>query len=131
MDRQKHDITRQLKLRKVKKQAKPEFRRQEIHAQSTLKDVWRRPRGGESKLRKNQKARGSLPSPGYGSPRAARGLTRSGFRPVMVYTASDLQRMDKGRDIAVIGSTVGRKKRFEIATAAEEGGLQVLNFRKK
>ncbi|MBI4176560.1 MAG: 50S ribosomal protein L32e [Candidatus Aenigmarchaeota archaeon] len=124
-------LKKQLKQRKAKKRRKPYFSRQELHAQKTLGDVWRRPRGIDSKLRKKRRARGRLPSPGWGGPASARGLTRGGMRPVMVFNVHGIRELDKQKDIAVIGGSVGRKKKFEIIKAAEDSGVQVFNARKK
>jgi large subunit ribosomal protein L32e len=113
------------KIRKARKT--PRFKRQELWAQAMLKDTWRKPKGRHSKMRKQERGRGRLPKPGYGSPAAVRGLNRQGFREVRVFNISDLSRVDKEKEAAVIASTVGRKKRLEILKRAEELGIAVAN----
>ena len=76
------------KIRKDRKT--PRFKRQELWAQATLKDTWRRPRGKHSKMRKQERGRGRIPKPGYGSPAAVKGLNRQGFREVRVFNVSEM-----------------------------------------
>jgi len=116
-----------LNIRKKQKKRKPEFKRQEISVQKILKRKWRAPKGKHSKLRKHIKARGSHPSPGYGSPRAVRGLDPLGYKLVRVFRPEDLDGINKKEERALIASTVGRKKRFDILKRAEELNIKVKN----
>jgi len=113
------------KIRKSRKT--PRFRRQEIHAQKILKDSWRKPKGRHSKMRKQERGRGRIPKPGYGSPAAVRGLDRQGFRNVRISNAKELGGLNPEREKAVIASGVGRRKRLEILKRAEEKGIAVSN----
>ncbi|MEM7816236.1 MAG: 50S ribosomal protein L32e [Candidatus Aenigmatarchaeota archaeon] len=121
------DEKRLLKIRIRKARKTPRFRRQEIWAQKTLKDKWRRPRGKHSKMRKQERGRGKLPKPGYGSPAAVRDLDREGLRLVRVFNPDELRSINPQAEKAVIASTVGRKKRMEILKRAEEMGIAVSN----
>jgi large subunit ribosomal protein L32e len=116
-----------LGVRKKVKKRKPGFKRQEGYRMVKLKKSWRRPRGRHSKLRKAEKAKGPRPSPGYGSPRSVRGLTRHGYVEVMVSSPEDLDRMDPNKDSALISSTVGRRKREDILKKALDLNIQVIN----
>lgn len=120
-------ISRLLNIRKAKKAKKPGFRRQEGNKYERLENKWRRPRGRHSKLRKSKKSRGKKPSPGYSSPGAVKGLTRKGLVPVYISNINDLRNIDRKTQEAVIRSTVGRKKRLEIAKEAETLGVRVRN----
>ena len=113
------------KIRKDRKT--PRFKRQELWAQATLKDTWRRPRGKHSKMRKQERGRGRIPKPGYGSPAAVKGLNRQGFREIRISNAKELESLDRTKDSAIIASTVGRKKRLEVLRKAEELGINVAN----
>jgi large subunit ribosomal protein L32e len=113
------------KIRKARKT--PRFRRQELWAQATLKDAWRKPKGRHSKMRKQQRGRGRIPKPGYGSPASVRGLDRHGFVLVRVFNPKDLEKLNPERDKAVIAATVGRKNRLEILKKAEELKIAVSN----
>ncbi len=92
-----------------------------------LKKSWRRPKGRHSKLRKGEKAKGKRPSPGYGSPKSVRGLTRTGYVEIRISTPKDLERMDPHKDAALISSTVGRRKRDDIIKKAQELKIHVIN----
>ena len=120
-----------LKSRKSVKKKKPGFSRQEGYRHARLKDSWRRPRGRHSKLRKGEKARGSRPSPGYGSPAATRGLTRQGYREVRVSTVSELEHLNPKEDAVLIASSVGKKKREEILRKADEMKIRISNQRSR
>ncbi len=117
-----------LNLRKKLKKRKPEFKRQELHVKKSLKRTWRSPRGKQSKLRRHKKSRGSHPGPGYGSPRAARGLDALGYRLVRVFRIEDLDKIREPKEErVVIAASVGRKKRLDIIKAAEGKGIKVKN----
>jgi len=118
-----------LKIRKKIKKKKPEFKRQEYSRKKSLDRKWRKPRGLHSKLRKHEKARGALPKPGYGSPSAVRGLSRDGYREVLVRNPGDLVKMDPKEDVAIIAGGVGKKKRLEIMESAEKKNIKVGNHK--
>ena len=119
-------LSKLLRIRKKSKAKKPGFRRQEGYRYERLGDGWRRPRGRHSKLRKGEKPRGKKPSTGFGSPKAVRGLTADGYTPVYVSNAGDLRKVSK-KEIAVVRSGVGKKKRLEIAKEAEKLNVKVRN----
>lgn len=115
-----------LKVRKRVKRKKPGFKRQEGYRLKKLKRAWRRPRGRHSKLRKHEKARGRLPRVGYGSPKSVRGLTRYGYKEVRVSNPNDLEKLNPEKEIALISSSVGKKKRTEIMKKAEEKKIKIV-----
>ncbi len=120
-------IKRLLGVRKKKKSRKPDFKRQEAYRYKRLADTWRRPKGRHSKLRKGEKARGKKPSVGHMSPPAVKGMTKDGFMPVLVSNKASLSGIDPAKEAAVIGSTVGKKKKMEIVAEAERMNIKVLN----
>jgi large subunit ribosomal protein L32e len=87
------------------------------------------PRGLHSKKRRQKKAKGPLPTPGYGSPVAVRGMHPSGFREIRVFTPVELEGLNPSEDAIRIGATVGNKKRLVIQERAVAAGLKVLNPR--
>ena len=103
------------------------FQRQCLHAKSKLEDVWRRPRGGQSKQRKQKKAKGKIPSPGFAGPVAVRGFHPCGMKEALVMTVATLESLDAETTAIRIGGTVGMKKRMEIQEKALAGGFKVLN----
>src|SRR2546422_10014 len=74
-----------LALRFAKNAARPKFRRQEWFRYRKFGDEWRKPQGGQSKLRRHFGYRWNLPSIGYRGPRAVRGLHPSGFQDGFVH----------------------------------------------
>lgn len=120
-------ISKLLSIRKKKKAKKPDFVRQEGYRYEKLDDVWRRPRGRHSKLRKCRKPRGKKPSTGFGSPKAVKGMTKQGFIPVHISNVEELRKVDSKKEIAIIRSSVGKKKRMEIVQEAEKLKIKVSN----
>jgi len=121
------EVKKDLKARKTQKKAKPAFKRQEQDFQKILGKKWRRPKGRHSKLRVNEKARGGLPSPGYGSPASVRGLNRMGYREVIISNVRDLEAINLKEEMGLISSGVGKKKREEIISAAKEKKVELSN----
>ena len=106
------------------------FQRRGIHDKKRLADVWRKPKGRHNKLRRQIKAKGPLPRPGYGSPAAVRGLHPCGLADILVFNPGMLAPLDPDLHAVRIAAGVGRKKRREIQEKAAEAGLRVLNPRK-
>jgi large subunit ribosomal protein L32e len=106
---------------------KPKFLRQSAKAYKRLGSKWRRPRGIHSKLRRHEKGKGFIPSPGYGAPKKLRGLHPSGFKEVLVSNLNDLLKVDAKKEAVKIAHTVGKKKRSKILKKAEELKIKVLN----
>ena len=89
--------------------------------------AWRRPRGQQSKQRRHYGYRAEIVSIGYRSPAAVRGLAPSGFRPVIVHSAGELEGLDGRRQAAIIGRTVGTRRRLVLEQEARRLGIRVLN----
>ena len=114
--------------RKIRaKRKNPRFKRQEHWAQASLEDTWRRPKGRHSKMRVEERGRGRIPKPGYGSPASVRGLNRQGFIEVRVSNPKELASLNPDTQSAVISSTVGGKKRLDMIKKAQELGITVTN----
>jgi len=106
---------------------RPRFVRQESWRYVRIKPMWRKPKGVDSKMRRQDKGWPALVRTGYRGPSESRGLHPSGHLEVMVHRAGDLQGLVPGRDVARIGSKVGARKRAQILARANELGLRVLN----
>ena len=89
--------------------------------------TWRRPRGLQSKQRRHYGYRAKVVRVGYRSPAAVRGLVPSGFRPVVVRTPADLDRIDARTQAAIIARTVGTRRRLTLEEVARKLGIHVLN----
>ena len=106
---------------------RPKFIRQESWRFVRLHPEWRKPKGVDNKVRRQDKGWPPLVRVGYRGPVASRGIHPSGHLEVMVYRVPDLDKLVPGRDVARIGGTVGAKKREQILKRANELGLRVLN----
>ncbi len=116
-----------LALRAAKNARRPAFRRQEWFRYRKFGDEWRKPQGGQSKLRRHFGYRWNLPSIGYRGPRAVRGLHPSGFQEVLVHNERQLDGLDAKRQAVRIAHGVGARKREIIEKACDDKGLRVLN----
>jgi len=118
---------RALALRQRHKSKKPKFRRQESWRYKRVSQVWRKPDGIDSKMRKKVKGWPKSVEIGYRGPRVARGLHPSGYAEVLVRTVDDLGKIDPETQAIRIAHTVGMKKRAEISVRAGERGVRILN----
>jgi len=120
---------RLLTLRRAMDGARPIFGRQAANRYWRIgrDGAWRRPRGLQSKQRRHYGYRAEVVSIGYRSPAAVRGLTPSGFRPVIVHTPDELERIDARTEAAIIARTVGTRRRLTLEDAARRLGIHLLN----
>lgn len=111
--------------RLIKKKRRFRFVRQRTPGKVRLKMSWRKPKGIDSKKRRERKDKGRIVKIGYRVPKIIRGLHPSGFREVLVRTVKELQGL---KDVVIrIASTVGKRKREIILKKAQELGLRVIN----
>ena len=106
---------------------RPEFVRQESWRYVRIKPMWRKPKGVDNKVRRQDKGAVALVRVGYRGPAVSRGLHPSGHYEVLVHRAEDLEALVHERDVARIGSTVGARKRALILARAKELGVKVVN----
>ena len=116
-----------LALRSAKNAARPKFRRQEWFRYRKFADAWRKPQGGQSKLRRHFGYRWNIPSIGYRGPRGVRGLHPSGFQEILVHNSHQLEGLDATKQAVRIAHGVGTRKRELIEKACDEKGLRILN----
>jgi len=116
-----------LKLRARLKSKKPTFRRQESWRYKRVSQIWRKPDGIDSKMRRKVKGWPKSVEVGYRGPKKARGLHPSGYEEVMVRNADELAEIDPNTQAVRIAHTVGMKKRAEISVRAGEGHIHILN----
>ncbi len=118
-----------LELKKNMKKKKPSFKRREEYRHAKLKETWRKPKGKHSKQRMHEKSAGALPNPGYGTPAELKGCNRDGFLEVIVSNMNDLSGIEPKTQVAVVGSTVGAKKRAELLEKAKELKVKLVNVK--
>ena len=125
------DATRAaLDMRAAQSKKQPTFRRQEWFRYRRLsKTGYRKPKGKDSKMRKNRKYRAPMARVGYGKVAAARGRHPSGFNEVLVHNSNELDGLDPELQAVRIGAGVGNRKRSRIHDRADDLGLRILNRR--
>lgn len=117
-----------LELRNKMKKRKPNFYRQEFDRRKRLKLKWRAPKGRHSSLRNKNRGRRKHPSMGFSSPRAVRGLTREGYKIVLIHNLAELNKIKKG-EIAEFSSTLGLKKKLELLKKIKEKAMKITNIK--
>ncbi len=113
--------------RKLVSETRPKFVRQESWRYVRIHPEWRKPKGVDNKVRRQDKGWPALVRVGYRGPVESRGLHPSGHYEVMVHNPAGLEGLVPGRDVARIGGTVGAKKREAILARATELGIRVVN----
>jgi len=108
-------------LRKVK------FQRHESWRYKRVKPNWRKPKGLDNKMRKSVKGWPKSPNIGHRTPKIIRNLHPSGYKEVTVWSVDDLDGIDSEREAVRVASSVGDRKKVEIARVAEEKGIRLLN----
>ena len=87
---------------------------------------WRYPRGLHSKIRRGFKGHVRLPDPGYSSPKAVRGLTRDGYKQIVIHNIKEMANL---KEPFFIAADVGTKNKIVILKKAQEMKLLVLNVK--
>jgi large subunit ribosomal protein L32e len=116
-----------MRLIRMRNGNRARFQRRGVHEKKRLEDVWRKPKGRHNKLRRQIKAKGPLPRPGYGSPAAVRGLHPCGLADILVQNEGMLAGLDPKLHAVRIAAGVGMRKKLAIQKTAAEAGLKVLN----
>ncbi len=118
---------RLLEIRALKKSKKPVFLAQDSHRRKeVVQNSWRRPKGIHSKTRLHHGGNPKLPSQGYRSPKAVRGLHNSGLKHALVSSIKQLELIKE--EAIIISSSIGMKKRLEIIEAASAKKIAILNI---
>ncbi len=118
---------RLLRIRNRIKKKRPHFKRYESWRFVRLKDIWKKPRGIDNKMRTELQGWPKSVKIGYRGPAAVRGLHSSGMEEVMVWNAKDVEKVDPETQVARIGGTVGGRKKETILAKAEELKIRILN----
>ncbi len=111
------------------KKSQPNFVVKESHFSRRIESRWRYPYGRHSKVRQMHCGRPAMPNPGYGAPAEVRGLDQSGLEMVVVHNANELLAVNPKTQGAILGSSVGKKKKLSLLELAQQKGLPVLNVK--
>ncbi|MBS3117986.1 hypothetical protein J4430_03865 [Candidatus Woesearchaeota archaeon] len=106
-----------------KTKKKPVFLRQDIYKKKKLKNVWRKPKGIHSKLRRTGRGKRNIPSIGYGSKKKP-----VEKKPARISSIKELGMVEKGRVIYLSGK-VGLKKKIQIIKEAGKKDLTILGIK--
>lgn len=120
-----------LTIRKQIKKRKPTYKRVQANQFAKLRNdlKWRRPKGMGNKDRRNRKGHIGTLKVGYGSPKAVKSMNRAGLFEALVHNVEDLKALDNKTHIAVIGRSVGGRKRIEMLQHAKTQKIAVDNVK--
>ena len=122
------DKTNLLEKRRLLKRKKPVFIRQNSNKKKVgLK--WRKPKGSDSKMRVGFRGHKRSVTKGWKSPAEVRGLTPHGFILRTVNSVKDIEDINPKTESAIIGATVGSRKRVTIIEAAAKKGIKIENYK--
>ncbi|MCI4358006.1 MAG: 50S ribosomal protein L32e [Thermoplasmata archaeon] len=123
------ELARLLSVRGAVGRRRPKFVRTASHRYWRIGRwaSWRRPRGLQSKQRRHYGYRPVVVSVGFRSPKRTRGLTPTGFIPVIVQTTAQVERLERNTEAAVIARSVGTRRRLVLEETARKLGVRVLN----
>ncbi|MCE4604098.1 MAG: 50S ribosomal protein L32e [Aeropyrum sp.] len=91
------------------------------------REYWRKPKGNDNKMRLQLKGYPPVVKVGYRTPKSVRGLHPSGLEPVVVRSASELERLSPEKHIVYIASGVSLRKSKEIREEALKRGFKLAN----
>ncbi len=122
-------IEKMLELRKKIKSKKPVFYRHLWWKKPKFANdpKWRKPKGLDNKMRLKLKGYPPIVQVGYRGPALVRGLHPTGLEPVVVYSTTDLEKLNPGKHIIYIASTVGLRKRIVLEEEARKRGFVIAN----
>lgn len=87
------------------------------------KQVWRRPRGRDNKMREERRGVPRVVKVGYKKDK------KKSEKPVVIFTVNDLEKVSK-KDFVVLGK-LGKKKKMEIVKKATEMQIPLRNINAK
>lgn len=103
------------------------FRRQDSQRYKKVKNTWRKPKGIQSKQRKEEKGHPAKPKVGRKKPEEDREKHPSGYREKLVHNLDEIQQVDKEKTAVRISAKVGKRKRKKIEKKAREKNIKILN----
>ena len=120
-----------LTLRKKISAKRPHFLRQDAMkvSRSRIPHKWRKPQGIHSKHRHGFAGHTPCASVGYRGPAEVRGLHKTGLEQILVSSLSELAKINKASQGAILSRHVGMKKRAEIIKIATKEGIKILNIK--
>lgn len=103
------------------------FKRQESWRLKRVKESWRRPRGGTSRIRLEISGWPRKPNIGFQKDSRTRGLHPSGLEERLVRQERDLDGIDPARHIVRLAHQIGEKKRLVLLEKTRQLKVRVAN----
>lgn len=122
------DIKKLLEMRRKLRNKRPKFRRQGYGIYPRINDKWRRPRGRHSKQRHQMAGHAKKVKPGFRTNKIVRGIHNSGLIPVVIHTVAHIPLLKKDIHGAIIGKSVGNRKKLTILNELKKHGIKVINL---
>lgn len=89
------------------------------------KQIWRRPKGRDNKMRERKKGHPASVSLGFRTEKENRNKIK-GKNPIMIYKIEDLKKIGK-EDIAILGK-IGKRKKIQIMEEAKKSKIKINNI---
>jgi len=89
------------------------------------KQVWRKPKGRDNKMREKRKGYPQIVSVGYQKNKKLKGRIEC-KQPVIIKNIKEIGKVKKD-EIVILGN-IGKKKKIEIAKKAKEKGIEIHNL---
>jgi len=119
------DVQKTLKDKKKLPTFRGRFGKKNIRRKSNKKwQKWRKPRSIDLDRGLQH---GFTPKIGYRNKKELRGIHPSGYNEIMVRNMADVEKINVKTEAIRISATVGKRKRNDIITKANEKGIWVLN----
>jgi large subunit ribosomal protein L32e len=89
------------------------------------KQLWRKPKGRDNKMREKRKGYPAVVSVGYRTEKESRGKI-NGKKPLLIYNLNDLKKANE-ENIIILGK-IGKKKKIEVVKEIKKLGLETGNI---
>lgn len=121
------------KIKKIKKRAKRFTRHEYEDYPNKLKPNWRRPRGIDSRVRRQFRGNKPLVSIGYGTNKKHRHVMPNGFKKVLIRNAKDMEALLMNNRVycAELASNLSARKKKQLIKRAAELNVRVTNYKGK
>ncbi len=113
----------------IRKKKYPKFERQRTHTKKRLGNKWRKPKGIQSKLRRQVKGHSKLVRIGYGGDKRTKGMDRNALIPSRICNLKDLKELEKDKNSVIISHKVGLKNKLTIIKECLSKGFNIQNIK--
>jgi large subunit ribosomal protein L32e len=118
-----------LKTKKDMKKRLPKFSAQDSHKKAKISGRWRKPRGSDSKMRKQLKGYRKVVKQGYMTPSKLKDIhIKTGLKSVLIENIEGIKKVDPKINCAIIKKSIGTLKRVNIVKKCLEKNIIIINF---